>query len=92
MRRGVKLAIVNCNCCGFRLLASLRRALGVAAAQTVGMVTKAQNLSRSADKLLAVGSPVGLNGTRDMVLNAILKMTFRDNTNSYAGGECDRRR
>lgn len=60
-------------------------ALGVAAAQTVGMVTKAQNQVQISGQAVAVGSPVGLNDTLQTGANARLQVTFRDNTTLTLG-------
>lgn len=60
-------------------------ALGVAAAQTVGMVTKAQNQVQISGQAAAVGSPVSLNDTLQTGANARLQVTFRDNTDLTLG-------
>ena len=57
----------------------------VAAAQTVGMVTKVQNQAQIGGQAAAVGSPVGLNDTLQTGANARLQVTFRDNTNLTLG-------
>jgi hypothetical protein len=57
----------------------------VAAAQTVGMVTKVQNQAQVGGQAVAVGSPVHLNDTLQTGANARLQVTFRDNTNLTLG-------
>ena len=57
----------------------------VAAAQTVGMVTKVQNQVQVSGQAAAVGSPVHLNDTLQTGANARLQVTFRDNTNLTLG-------
>ena len=57
----------------------------VAAAQTVGMVTKVQNQAQVGGQAAAVGSPVHLNDTLQTGANARLQVTFRDNTNLTLG-------
>ena len=57
----------------------------VAAAQTVGMVTKVQNQAQVGGQAAAVGSPVRLNDTLQTGANARLQVTFRDNTNLTLG-------
>ena len=57
----------------------------LAAAQTVGMVTKVQNQVEVSGQAAAVGSPVSLNDTLQTGANARLQVTFRDNTNLTLG-------
>ena len=57
----------------------------VAAAQTVGMVTKVQNQAQVGGQAAAVGSLVHLNDTLQTGANARLQVSFRDNTNLTLG-------
>ena len=84
MRRGVKLAIATAIVVA-SVTGLFAPALGVAAAQTVGMVTKAQNQVQISGQAVAVGSPVGLNDTLQTGANARLQVTFRDNTTLTLG-------
>ena len=59
--------------------------INLAAAQTVGMVTKVQNQVQVSGQAAAVGSPVSLNDTLQTGANARLQVTFRDNTNLTLG-------
>jgi hypothetical protein len=59
--------------------------LEIAAAQTVGMVTKVQNQAQVGGQAAAVGSLVHLNDTLKTGANARLEIAFRDNTNLTLG-------
>jgi hypothetical protein len=77
------IAIAVVVTCVAGVLAPISKAL--AAAPTVGMVTKVQNQAQVGGQAAAVGSLVHLNDTLQTGANARLQVTFRDNTNLTLG-------